>query len=260
MIRKNFVKEKIKNGEPVLMGCVCINDSATAEIMALCGIDIIIIDNEHIAFDDNQIFNIARAVTSHGSACLLRTAIKDVEKLSRYMELGISGLCATQTHSIEEARNVIKAVKYPPIGNRGLCTYSSGFNYGFIDDMSIEDYMNFANDNTIIFITLEDTRGIDEVEKIAKLKEIDSIHIGPNDLSASMGFGGDTKRQEVIDVIMNAQNKIINVGNTTGKFVSSPEAIPEMIANGEKILMIGSDIAHLRNALMRYGKALKKIT
>lgn len=257
MIKKNLAKEKIKNGEPILMGFTGINDSVSAEIMALSGVDIIIIDNEHMAFDDEHIFNIARAVQLHESTCLLRTAIKDIMELTRYMELGIDGICATQTKSLEDAKKIINAVKYPPIGKRGLCNYSRGFNFGFLDGMSVQEYMNFANENTLVFVTLESLDGIKDVEQIAKLEDIDSVHIGPNDLSASMGFGGNTKEQEVIEIVQKAQEKIIAAGNTTGKYATSLDEIPVLIERGEKILMLGSDVVHLRNALTIIGETFK---
>ena len=258
LVRENLIKTKINNGEPVLMAFLTTNDTATAEVLALSEIDVVVVDNEHMAFDNQQILNVARTITVYGKACLLRTAVKDLENLSRYMEFGISGFCATQCHGLEDAKKIIDAVKYPPVGKRGLGNDGRAVGYGFMNGMSNSEYMEFANKNTMIFVTLEDMNGINDAEEIAKLKEIDSVHIGPIDLSASMGFGGNSRHPAVIDVIKKTNEKILAAGNTIGQFAPTPDTVPGLVASGSKMLIIGTDIALLRGVYTSYSKALRE--
>ena len=258
MISENPVKSKIKNGEPVIMAFCTVTDSNVPELMAMCGIDIIVIDNEHMAFTDQQILSITRAVTAQNKACLLRTAVKDIEYINRFMEFGISGICATRCGSVDDANKIINAVKYPPIGNRGYHIDGRATGFGFMGGQSAEEYMRFANENTMIFITLEDMNGIRDAEAIAKLKEIDSVHIGPFDLSNSMGFGGNVQHPEVQKVLSETEAIIRAAGNLTGCFAVTPDKVPELIAQGEKCLIIYSEIAILRETYSEYSKAIQK--
>lgn len=252
MITENLTKKKIAEGKPILMAFLTTHDTATAEMMAMSNIDLIVVDNEHMPYDDQQIVNICRAVAMHGKACLIRTPIKDAESLSRFMEFGISGICATQCHGLEDAQMIINAVKYPPIGKRGLGNDGRACGYGFMGGMSNAEYMKFANDNTMIFVTLEDEEAIADAKSIASLKEIDSVHIGPIDLSSSMGFGGNPNNKEVVKVIHEANRAIIEAGNMIGQFAPTPESVPKLIEEGARCLIIPTDLALLRGVYTAY--------
>lgn len=255
----NRAKQRLKEGKPVLMGFLAVNDTASAEVVARCGIDILILDNEHMAFSDADILNMTRTIHACGASCLLRTAVKDVKTLTRYMEFGIDGFCATQTTTVEDARAIIAATKYPPMGERGLCATGKGMQFGFLDGKSVAEHMEFANDNTIVFVTLENKEALENAKEIASLPGIDSVHIGPNDLSAALGYGGNTAHPEVGRLMAETQKIIFEAGNTIGHFVSSADQIPKLVEEGAKILIVGTDINHLKAAFLPFGKAAAAI-
>lgn len=249
-------KRKILNKEPFLMAFLATTDTATAEMMAMSGIDVIVVDNEHMPMTDEQLLNIARAITMHGKAALLRTACKDTEKLMRWMEFGFSGLCCTQCHGVEDAVMAINAVKYPPIGRRGLGTDGRAAGYGALRGLTPSEYMKQENENTIIFLTLEDQRGINDAVLLAQMKEIDDVHIGPIDLSASMGYN-TPKDPEIKRIISEAKRIMEDCGNPREEFVSDPEQIPELVRSGAKCLVIETDLAKLRDIYTKHSSILK---
>jgi len=251
-------KRKIKNGEPFLMAFLVTCDTATAEVMAMSGVDVIVVDNEHMAMTDRQLLELARAITMHGSAALLRTACKDTEQLMRWMEFGFSGLCCTQCHGLEDAKKAIEAVKYPPVGRRGLGTDGRAAGYGFLQGMSAADYMAHENENTLIFVTLEDMGGIRSALELAALDEIDEVHIGPMDLSASMGFGGDPRQPEVQKVIRETKAALAAAGNPREEFVDAPEHIPALIEAGARCLVIETDLSKLKKIYCAHTETLRQ--
>ena len=152
---ENIAKKKIREGQPVLLAGLTIADPNIAEMFALCGADIVMIDNEHMTFDDTRLVDCCRAVTMHGKTCLLRTSVKDPEILGRYMQFGFQGIVATVCHGLEDAKRVISAVKYPPVGKKGLSNECRASEFGIRGGMNTAEYMQWSNDNSIVIITVD---------------------------------------------------------------------------------------------------------
>lgn len=258
-MRENLAKRKLKAGNPILMLFFTSCDPALAEVVARSGIDLIVIDNEHSALDDRDIVNVARAVELHGATCLLRTPVKDFDTLARYMDFGLSGICATQCNSLSEARAVVDAVKYAPAGRRGIGQLSRACGQGFYDGRSLEEVMHFSNENTMIITTIESVDGIREADQIAALPEVDSVHLGPLDLSISMGIGGNPSHPDVVNAINSTNERILAAGNTIGDFVPSPERIPALIEAGFSVLLLGSECDLMKNVYSGYCASLRSV-
>jgi 2-keto-3-deoxy-L-rhamnonate aldolase RhmA len=173
------------------------------------------------------------------------------------MDLGIDGFCATLTSTVEEAKAVVAATKYHPLGERGISGMCAGFNYGFTGDMNVAEYMEFLNENTIIIITLESEEGIKNAEAIAKLDGIDCVSVGAGDLSLSMGYKADKNHPEVVKLVKEAERKIIEAGNITTVGASTPDEVIKAVEKGEKLLMIGTDLAVIRNTFRNLVQANK---
>lgn len=259
MLHENIVKKKIRNREPILVGGLTVADSNIAELMALCGIDLVILDNEHMTFDDSLLLDCCRAVTMHGKSCVLRTAVKDLDINSRYMQYGFSGLCMTECHGLEDAKRAIEIVKYPPTGKKGLSNECRASEYGLRSGMNTEQYMKWSNDNTLIIVTLEDMDGIKDAEAICALPDIDMVHVGPVDLSASMGLGGNTRVPEIRTVLSETFHKLDDMGNYNAYFADSPSDIPRLVEKGALCIFVPTDIHILRDAFSEYGNAMKRV-
>ena len=256
MLRCNPVKQKLKEGKTVLMAFLCSHDAACAEILIRGGVDLIALDLEHNAFTDHEIVAIARAAASAGGSAVIRTTSKDPFLLSHYMDLGADGILSTVCRGLADARLVIDAVKYPPAGRRGIGQLSPAWNYGYLDgEISYADFMRHTNDNTLVITTLETPESLADAAAIAALPEIDSVQMGPLDLSAAMGFGGDGRADAVQQAIARTNEAILAAGAALGDFVPTPEHIPLLRAKGVQIQLLGSDTDLLRRAVAPFGAA-----
>ena len=145
MMRDSEVKRKLKNGETVSL-VLQSTHPGTAEAIALAGVDMIVIDNEHGAFTTEQITNTARAVTALGKAAVARTTVYDKNALAHLMDTGISGVFVTMIRDASAAQEVINGVKFrlpdgEPGGERGVCFNSRAAHYG-MHGMAKEDYLD----------------------------------------------------------------------------------------------------------------------
>ena len=88
------------------------------------------------------------------------------------------------------------ATKYPPVGMRGTGPRRPsryGRNWG--------EYLNSANDQTIVLVMLEMAGALKEIDQIVALPGLDGIIIGPTDLSMSLGCNGDPSQPVAVEAI-----------------------------------------------------------
>ncbi len=251
---KTAVKQKFRSGQPVTMAFLCSKDANLAELMALCGVDIVILDNEHFTFSEADISGILRALSPYETACMLRTTSTDAGFLSRLMELGINGIMAQQVKSAEHVRKIIDAVKYYPEGSRGF-GMSRALSFG-AEPLDPAAYMKAANDNFLLIPVVEDEEGASHAAEIAAIPGVDSVNVGAMDLSLSMGYGSK-RTPEVMAVVQATQKAIKEAGSICADFVTAPEQVPELIKNGSKLLLLGTEQSMIVNFLQPILRALK---
>ena len=94
---------------------------AAMEIMALAGVDLVIIDNEHYPFDEETMIDLVRAADVRGMACAVRVPNAEPTRIAQIMDYGVDGILVPSVDSYEEAMQLVNAVKYAPVGERGFC-------------------------------------------------------------------------------------------------------------------------------------------
>ena len=127
------------------------------------------------------------------------------------MDRGSQGIVVPHVNTAEEAKNVIKAGKFPPLGERGM--FPSRQSYG------VQDYFVKANDQTLFIVLIEDIAAVNNLDQILSVDQIDVFFVAPSDLSASMGYIKNSKNQTVLDTIDSALTTIVKSGNIAGTLV-----------------------------------------
>jgi len=152
------------------------------------GYDAVWLDQEHAGLSTAQIEQAALAARAIGLDSFVRLAPTDYATVMRSLEAGAGGIMAAQVKSAAEAEQVMQWAKFHPRGQRGV--NGSGVD-GRYATLPMSDYMKRANDETFVAIQIEHYGAVDDVEKIAALKDVDVLFIGPADLGQSMGLVGD---------------------------------------------------------------------
>jgi 2-dehydro-3-deoxyglucarate aldolase/4-hydroxy-2-oxoheptanedioate aldolase len=152
------------------------------------GYDAVWLDQEHAGLTIPQIEHGCLAARSVGLDSFVRLAATDYATVMRPLEAGAGGVMAAQVKSAAEAEQVVHWAKFHPRGLRGV--NGSGVD-GRFATMPMPEYMARANAETFIAIQIEHFGAVDDVEKIAAIKDVDILFIGPADLGQSMGLVGD---------------------------------------------------------------------
>jgi 4-hydroxy-2-oxoheptanedioate aldolase len=186
-----------------------------AEFLGQLGFDCVIIDGEHGAIGDKEIEEIALACDSTGCASMLRIDV-DNARLQRYINLGITGIQLPQARSASHVQDVVDAVKFAPIGRRGLAN-SRASRWG-LRDGDLATQMAADNARTAIMVQIEDRAGIAALPAIVRIAEVDAIIVGQMDLSNDLGFTGQLDHPTVVAAV----DEIVRVAKVAGKPVGLP--------------------------------------
>ena len=240
MLQTSKVKQKLKNGEIVIRAFLRSSDPTSAEIMALAGVDLIVIDNEHYPFNPQRMETIIRAAETYGAECMVRVPNTEPARIAQIMDMGAIGVVVPHIESREEALAVVDAVKYAPVGHRGFCPITRAADYGFT--ASPADYPVRANRDSVVSIMVETKRGLENLDEILSIPEIDVVAIGPSDVSASYGLPGQPDHPVVKAAIEEGQRKIIASGKCLCDLYKNPEQAKKAIRSGVRMFQIGSPL------------------
>ena len=107
--------------------------------------------------------------------------------LARALDLGARGVMIPMVESTEQAKAIVEACRYPPLGRRG-----AGFGFAQCDYLGgdVGEKIRRYNERTMVIAQIETERGLEQVDAIAAVDGIDVLWVGHFDLSNFMGIPG----------------------------------------------------------------------
>lgn len=211
---KNTMKEKLLAGKSVLGVSVMIPSPQIVEMFGHLGFDWLLIDCEHGTISLETVELMIMAAEVSGITPIVRPRDNSTQEIMRVMDRGAKGVQVPHVITAQDAKRVVEAVKFYPLGKRGLAKGTRPAGYGF--DLSMQEYVKKDNQETLVCIQLEDKEAIDNVEEILQVEEIDVFFIGPSDLSQSMGYPGQKDAPEVQKAIWDTLKAIKSAGKISG--------------------------------------------
>jgi 4-hydroxy-2-oxoheptanedioate aldolase len=183
-MRPNRVKEKINQGKLAIGTYVNFADPAIVEIIGLAGFDAAFIDMEHSAFDLSLVQEMVRTCDLVGMTSLVRVPDNNPKTILRVLDMGAQGIQVPHISGKDDALRAINAVRYAPVGARGMGGQTRAAQYGAI---SKQEHVETSNAEILLAVMVEDVPAIKQLAAIAALDGLDLIAIGPSDLSQSLG-------------------------------------------------------------------------
>lgn len=228
-MRINTLKQKLLTGQPAF-GVMCTFPSPqVVEMLGSLGFDWILLDNEHGSITVDSAEGCIAVAELTGMAPIVRPVANRPEIIAPFMDRGAWGVQVPHVNTAEEARAVVDAVKYAPLGHRGLFGASRAAGYGYAG--SAADYTAAANRETLVCVMIEEVEAIDNLPDIVKVAGVDVFFIGAGDLSNSMGFTGQMTHPEVLKQVERGVRTITGAGRIAG--CSCPDThIPHFLGLG----------------------------
>jgi 2-keto-3-deoxy-L-rhamnonate aldolase RhmA len=238
-------RKRLAEGKVCLGAGITLTDSSVVEAIAPA-LDFVWIDLEHTHQSYETVLSHLIAARSGGVAALVRVRGSEVPHIKPVLDIGAGGIIVPQIRSAEEARSVVAACRYAPMGSRGFGPRRAAA-YG--RDAGAR-WMQEANAKLFVGVQVENAEALNEIDTIAAIEGLDSIVLGPYDLSISLEHPGELKHPEVASAI----DHIIATARKHHKFVgtgmaASASDAQDFIARGVQWLQCGDDygymVAHL---------------
>lgn len=238
------LKSRLTSGKTVVGSFITIGSADTTEIMALAGYDFLVIDTEHGAMSVETATHLIRAAEVHGVPAVIRVTDPSDSTILRSLDIGAAGVQVPQVNSGELARKIAQASHYHPKGHRGLAMPRAA-HYG---SMGIDAYFQKSRAETLVVAQCESAAGLEKLEEVAEVPEVDVIFLGPFDLSHSLGIPGQVDDPRIKD----AERRVVEIceahGKAAGIFAVNGEAAAERAAQGFRYITIAMEAMFLSSA------------
>jgi 4-hydroxy-2-oxoheptanedioate aldolase len=248
---QNRLKAALAQGE-LQLGCwLSMATPVSAEIAGAAGFDWVLIDGEHAPNDVGSIRAQLMALNGSAASVVVRVPFGEAWILKRMLDLGVQSLLVPMIDTGEQARAMVRAVRYPPQGVRGVgAGFARASGYGAVDD-----YQPTANDQICLLLQAESRRAIENIDAIAATEGVDAVFIGPSDLSADMGHLGNPGAPEVVDAIRYGIDRIRAAGKAVGIIAFGPGEAHRWAEAGVRFIATASDVKCLAWGLRDLAKA-----
>ena len=213
-MQTNKMKAKIQAGEPAFGVSVMFPSTQIVEMIGALGFDWVLIDCEHGTIDLESVEMMVMAAELSGITPIARPPSKSPDAILRVLDRGAMGVQVPHVNTADDARAVVEAVKYYPLGKRGIAAGTRPANYGL--GLTAMEYVKQVNRETLVCVQLEEAEALHNIDAILEVEGIDIFFIGPADLSQSMGYPGRTDAREVQAAIHEAFTTIVATGKVPG--------------------------------------------
>ncbi len=213
-MKKNRMKEKLFSGKPSFGVTLTFPSPQLVEIFGRLGFDWVMIDCEHGSISYENVELMVMAAEAAGITAVARPSTNSPDAILRLLDRGAMGIQVPHVNNPTEARQAVEAVKYYPLGKRGLAAGIRAANYGL--GISMAEYAEEANRETLVCIQLEEEEAIKNLDEILKVPGIDVFFVGPSDLSQSLGLPGRSDHPKVIAAMEEVFARIKAAGKIAG--------------------------------------------
>ena len=247
---KSFAKT-IRSRTEMIGNWMQIPHPMVAETLAQSGGDFLLVDGEHAPIPPDALIEVLPGIDRFRMPVLYRVRTNEVDLIKGALDAGVHGIMVPMVNSVAEARAVIAAAKYPPMGRRGAGPWRAA-NY-YMD----EGYIAKANAEGAVVLQIETKEALEAVEDIAGVKGVDALFIGPFDLCMSMGLEPGKLHPELTAAYKRLNAAARKAGIATAIDVASYDYIKPYRELGFSLFTYGLDTQFLIDGSRSVAKAFK---
>ncbi len=235
---KNTFKQALKEGRTQIGLWQALTNPTTVEISANAGYDWLLLDGEHAPNDVPLLLSQLRAMQGSPAHPIIRLPIGETWMVKQALDIGAQTLLIPMVESGDMARDMAKAMLYPPHGVRGVgaaLARASAYN-------TIPGYLQTANDEVCLLLQIESRKGLEALDAITGTEGVDGVFIGPADLAADMGHMGNPGHPDVQAAVKDAIQRIQAHGKAAGILIGDLGLARSYVELGATFVGIGNDV------------------
>jgi len=164
------------------------------------------------------------------------------------------GVIVPDIDTAEEAAKVVYAAKFPPLGHRP--TYAN-LPQASMQNLKGQKFLDDLNKETTVAIMIETLDALKNIDSIAAVPGVDILFIGSQDMTAALGYPGDTDNPGLMDVFdkviaaAKKHNKHVGIGGMS----ANPKKIETLVKKGALFISAGTDMVFLMQKATEVSKA-----
>lgn len=244
-MKPSDLKKRLRAGETVV-GLLSPNtEGYVIEAAGLLGFDLYLLDTEHGTAGPSEVAQVVRACDAAGITALVRVRSLDPKLILQVLDAGMTGIMLPGVRFVEEVSRLVEAVKYPPLGLRGMGPARS--NAYLLGPETQAEYILRANAETLVLPQVETREALERVDELARVPGLDGFIVGPRDLSLALGFPDGPDHPAVEAALDRVAAVARRHGLIAGTVAGTGAAAKNLAGRGYQILL------HSVNGLLRAG-------
>lgn len=253
-MRPSLIRSRLRQNLAARIACLYYPTAMLPAHAAKAGFDAIWLDAEHSTWDRREL---QRMIALHHLAnidCIVRTGSRNATDLYHLLEDGATGLMCPLVNTAEDARAIAQAVKFFPLGQRGLD--GAGIDNNYYLDGTLT-YPTAANAETFLIVQIETPEALGNIDAIARTPGIDGLFIGPGDLSLRLGCPLDWKNPKMLEAQAVVADAAARAGVAWGRPSGTAEDIALLNRQGARLIAHGSDFGAVMRMLPAFAQTLQ---
>lgn len=240
------LKAHFASGGTAVNGWCAIPSTVTAEIMGRAGFDTVTVDLQHGLVDYQMALTMCQVLQGLPAPVLARVPWNEPGIIMKCLDAGFAGLICPMINSAADARRLVEAARYAPLGGRSFGPTRANLLHG-------PSYAPTANSRILILAMIETREALTNLDAILEVEGIDGVYVGPSDLGLSLGFEPTLEPTEptVLAAIAEIVTRARSCGRIAGVHTGSPAMVKAMLAQGFHFASLLTDVRIFSNALSR---------
>src|ERR1700704_1154801 len=172
---ENTTKNKLQNNQLALgFGVHHLRTSATAMLAAATGHDWLFIDMEHGAISVHEAAQLCLAALPTGITPIVRICADALDEGTRCLDNGALGVIVPHVDTVERAKQLARAFRYPPIGSRSWGGPPAVFGFKAPSNAEAQVALNKA---VLVVAMIESPEAVRNARDIAAVEGIDALSL-----------------------------------------------------------------------------------
>lgn len=227
------------------------------ELASFFNFDWLLLDLEHGCLTEQSLLNCMQAVSSNSIRIIVRVPNEDAKLIGKVLDWGAAGIMLPQVEDPTQIITCLRAMRYPPKGNRGYSSSARSYYYGCKKPDNPDELSS-----PIFIAQIETIRGVENAKAIAAIDGVDILFIGPSDLKLSIASNAGSLSIGYNEILKNIINTSEIYGKQAGILVSGINDIQNSLQLGFSCIAVGSDLGVLRNGyqeiILKFHESLKQ--
>lgn len=184
-MRGRDIRQALRSGQRVYASAVTAPSPRFPDLLAKAGVDFVFIDTEHTPLGRETLSWMCQAFAATGIPPVVRVPSPDPFEATKVLDGGAGGVIGPYVETPDQVRALAGAARWRPLKGRRL---QDALRDPDTMEPELRSYLEDRNEDTILIVNIESVPALERLDDILSVPGLDSVLIGPHDLSCSLGI------------------------------------------------------------------------